>query len=82
MGGNVFCDGDHLSDKCRIVLDVQARKDLLRKKDRCFMCLKTDFISRNSQKTKPCFYRKKYVTLPSELKKLPLKTVKFQQIML
>ena len=55
----VFCDGDHLSDKCRIVLDVQARKDLLRKKDHCFMCLKTDFISRNSQKTKPCFYRKK-----------------------
>ena len=55
----VFCDGDHWSNKCRIVSDVQARKDLLKKGNRCFMCLKTDHISRNCQKTKPCFYCKK-----------------------
>ena len=51
--------GDHWSDKCRIVSDVQARKDLLKKGNHYFMCLKTDHISRNYQKTKPCFYCKK-----------------------
>ena len=55
----VFSDGDHWSDKCRIASDVQARKDLLKKGNRCFMCLKTDHISQNCQKTKPCFYCKK-----------------------
>ena len=51
----VFCDGDHWWDECRIVSDLQARKDLLKNGNRCFMCLKTDLISRNCQKTKPCF---------------------------
>ena len=55
----VFCDGNHWSDKCRIVSDVQTRKELLKKGNHCFMCLKTDHISRNCQKTKPCFYCKK-----------------------
>ena len=41
----VSCDGDHWSDKCQIVSDVQARKDLLKKGNRCFMFLKTDHIS-------------------------------------
>ena len=55
----VFCEGNHWSDKCNVVTDVQARKDMLKKANRCFMCLKTDHISRNCQKTKPCFYCKK-----------------------
>ena len=55
----VFCDGDHWSGKCRIVSDVQARKDLLKKGNRCFMCLRTGHISPNCQKTKSCFYCKK-----------------------
>ena len=50
----VFCDGNHWSNKCRIV-----SKELLKKGNYCFMCLKTDHISRNCQKTKPCFYCKK-----------------------
>ena len=54
-----FSDGDHWSDKCRVALDVQAKKDLLKKGNRCFMCVNTDHISRNCQKTKPCFYCKK-----------------------
>ena len=54
----VFCDGDHWWDKGRIASDVQARKDLLKKGNRCFMCLKIDHISQNCQKTKPCFYCK------------------------
>ena len=43
----VFCDGGHWSDKCRIVSNVQARKDLLKNENRCFMCLKTDHTSGN-----------------------------------
>ena len=30
----VFCDGDHWSDKCRVVSHVHARKDLLKKGNR------------------------------------------------
>ena len=52
----VFCDGDHWSNICQIVLDIQARKDLLKKGNRCFICLKADLSSRNGQKTKLCFY--------------------------
>ena len=55
----VFCDEDHWWDECRIVSDLQARKDFLKNGNRCFMCLKTDPISRNCQNTKPCFYCKK-----------------------
>ena len=71
----VFCDRDHWSDNCRIVSD---RKDLLKKGNR-FMCLKTDHISRNCQKAKPCFSVIVSVsTLPSALIKLALTTVRFQ----
>ena len=52
MGGNWL-------DKCRIISDVQAMQVLLKKRNRCFMCLKTDYISQKCQRTKPCFYYKK-----------------------
>ena len=55
----VFCDGDHWLDKCRVISNGKARKDLLKKGNRFFMYLKTDHISRNCQKTKLCFYCKK-----------------------
>ena len=54
-----FCTENHWSDKCRVVSDVQARKDFLKNGNPCFICLKINHISRNYQKTKPCFYCKK-----------------------
>ena len=52
-----FYDEDHWSDKCRIASDVQARKDLLKKRKQLLHV--SENISRNCQKTKPCFYCKK-----------------------
>ena len=33
-----FCDGLHYADQCRTVTDVKKRKDILKKKKRCFLC--------------------------------------------
>ena len=42
-----FCEGKHPSRDCQTVPDVQARKNLLKKYGRCFVCLGNDHISRN-----------------------------------
>ena len=34
-----FCKGDHYSSACEEVKEVQKRKDILRKENRCFFCL-------------------------------------------
>ena len=34
-----FCKGDHYSSACEEVKDVQKRKDILRRENRCFLCL-------------------------------------------
>ena len=36
----LFCDKKHKSEKCRIVTEIQARKNILKKKKLCFVCLK------------------------------------------
>ena len=46
-GGNIkciFCRGNHWSDKCRVISDVEARKDFLKKEKRCFLCLFFSFL--------------------------------------
>ena len=53
-----FCKGSHWSDKCHAVMDTVARKEFLRKRDRCFLCLGQGHISKNCQKSKRCFYFK------------------------
>ena len=53
-----FCKGSHCSDKCNVVTDAVARKEFLRKEDRCFLCLLPGHISGNCQKSKRCFYCK------------------------
>ena len=52
------CKRLHWPDKCHVVTDAVARKEFLRKGDRCFLCLGQGHISKNCQKSKRCFYCK------------------------
>ena len=36
-----FCQKEHTSANCFVVTDIEARKQILRKQGRCFLCLKT-----------------------------------------
>ena len=48
-GGKVtcsFCKGSHPSVKCNIITNSAARKDILRKQGRCFVCLKKGHLAR------------------------------------
>ena len=50
-----FCKGPHQSAKCQIVSSPQARKDILRKQGRCFVCLKRGHLSRACASNIRCF---------------------------
>ena len=39
-----YCGKDHATSKCDIVTEISARKSLLRKNRRCFLCLKPNHI--------------------------------------
>ena len=54
----VFYRGNHWSDKCKVISEPEARKEYLRKGNRCFLCLNQSYISRNYSKTKTCHYCK------------------------
>ena len=45
----VYCKGKHSSNKCNIVTDYSARKNVLRSK--CFLCLKSGRVLRNCRNT-------------------------------
>ena len=36
----VFCKGRHISSRCRIITDVNTRFNIVRRENRCFVCLK------------------------------------------
>ena len=50
-----YCNKDHRSLKCNIVTSPEARKDILRKKGKCFLCLRSGHLSRNCQTPVKCF---------------------------
>ena len=55
-----FCDQHHLSAKCNVVTDIAARRLALRKKGKCFGCLKSGHIASNcptKSKCPKCGYR-------------------------
>ena len=41
-----FCNGNHLSSNCTIVTDISARKQILRRRGKCFKCLQTGHLFR------------------------------------
>ena len=42
----IFCKGSHFADQCTSVTDVETRKAILRRQNKCFICLKTSHIAR------------------------------------
>ena len=42
-----YCKQPHASNKCKTVTDVQARREILRKEGRCYVCLKKRHLSRD-----------------------------------
>eukprot|EP00795_Rhopilema_esculentum_P014292 gene14292-5330_t len=50
-----FCKGTHQSAKCHIVSNPQARKEILRKQGRCYVCLKKGHLSRACSSNIRCY---------------------------
>ena len=42
-----FCKGSHLSQRCMTVTSIEARRDIVRRENRCFVCLKQNHMSRD-----------------------------------
>ena len=51
----VFCDGKHKSHNCRTVSNVEARKQIIRRKGLCFVCLEKGHLSKNCRRNFTCF---------------------------
>ncbi|XP_057302253.1 uncharacterized protein LOC130636526 [Hydractinia symbiolongicarpus] len=43
----IFCDKSHKSQQCRIITNFDARKNVLRDKKRCFVCLKGGHLAKS-----------------------------------
>lgn len=50
-----YCRQPHPSVNCTIVTSISARRELLRKNGRCYVCLKKNHISRDCTSTTRCF---------------------------
>ena len=50
-----FCNQNHQSSKCNVVTSAESRKQVLRNKGRCYLCLKSGHLSRNCRSPVKCF---------------------------
>ena len=50
-----FCNQNHQSSKCNVVTNAESRKQVLRNKGRCYLCLKSGHLSRNCKSPVKCF---------------------------
>ncbi len=50
----VYCLGEHLSKDCSQIVEVNKRKEVLRKYKRCFKCLKKGHVIKNCRDKKNC----------------------------
>ena len=50
----VYCKRDHLSSRCSIVSDVKARVALLRRENRCFICLRFGHLAKHCKISYAC----------------------------
>lgn len=50
-----FCSGDHKSIACSVVTEPDARRSVLRRKGKCFVCLQSGHISRKCGSQRNCF---------------------------
>ncbi len=51
----LFCKGNHRAYKCHVVTDHSARRQILSKQGRCFICLKNGHLSRNCSSQIKCY---------------------------
>ena len=50
----VFCRKNHTASRCDVVTDISTRKSILRKRGRCYLCLKTGHIIRQCEAKYKC----------------------------
>ena len=50
-----YCKQNHRNNKCSVVTDVQARKQILISKTRCFNCLRVGHVVKNCTKPQKCY---------------------------
>ena len=50
-----YCRIDHASNACKTVTNVAARKDVLKRAGRCFICLRRNHISKDCTSKMKCF---------------------------
>ena len=48
-----YCKGNHTSVSCTVVAQISGRKQILRKKGKCFVCLRTGHLAANCQRPRP-----------------------------
>ena len=51
----IFCEKNHYSDRCSIVTEIDARRDILRKKRRCYRCLGSFHMSKSCRVRVKCY---------------------------
>ena len=49
-----YCRQVHSSVNCKTVSDIRARKNLLRRQGRCFICLRRNHLAKNCTSTSQC----------------------------
>ena len=49
-----FCNQNHQSSKCNVVTSIESRKEVLKRKGKCFLCLKQGHLARNCQAPMKC----------------------------
>ena len=50
-----FSNQNHQSSKCNVVTSAESSKQVLRKKGRCYVCLRSGHLSRNCKSPVKCF---------------------------
>ena len=50
-----YCRRNHASSRCDVITDINGRKAILRRKAKCFICLKSGHIARHCSSTWKCF---------------------------
>ena len=52
----VYCTQQHQSTKCRVVTNIDARKAILRKKGKCFSCVRSGQLAKNCPSKIKCYH--------------------------
>ena len=78
----VFRGDSHWSDKCSSIMEPKARKNFLKEKGFCFLCLKSSHVSRNSPEKKPVTIAKVCITQQFVKIKVNKENVKVKQMIL